>query len=157
FVPADDLLVWCEAIVRIQHRHGERKNRSRARMKYVVKKMGVPGFRAAVEAEVARVAAERGDALRREVREAVAAYVAPGPRGAAGAAAPPRPTFAAWQATNTRPQRQAGFRAALVQIPLGDLTSAQMRATARIAHEFGNGTLRATNDQNLVVPWVAEA
>ena len=49
FIPADDLLVWCEAIVRIQHRHGERKNRSRARMKYVVKKMGPERFREVVK------------------------------------------------------------------------------------------------------------
>src|SRR5438874_6410532 len=72
FVPAEDVLVWCEAIVRIQHRFGERKNRTRARMKYVVGKMGLDRFRATVEAEVARVAAERGEDLRRDVGEAVA-------------------------------------------------------------------------------------
>src|SRR5437870_6010219 len=69
FVPAEDLLVWCEAIVRIQHRHGERKNRSRARMKYLVKRLGLEKFRAAIEAEVSRVAAERGEELRTQVRE----------------------------------------------------------------------------------------
>ena len=68
FVPAEDLLVWCEAIVRVQHRHGERKNRSRARMKYVVKKMGLERFRELVE--------ERGARGRRRAR-----------RGAAGGAA----------------------------------------------------------------------
>src|SRR5262245_6954423 len=72
FVPADDVLVWCEAIVRVQHRHGERKNRSRARMKYVVKKLGLDGFRSLVEEEVRRVDAERGDDLRADVRKQVA-------------------------------------------------------------------------------------
>src|SRR3989442_1401067 len=61
FIPADDLLVWCEAIVRVQHRYGERKNRNRARMKYVVNRMGLDKFRAAIEAETARVDAERGE------------------------------------------------------------------------------------------------
>src|SRR2546426_817951 len=69
FVPADDLLVWCEAIVRVQHRFGERKNRNRARMKYLAQRMGVEKFRAAIEGEVAQVDAERGAELRAQVRE----------------------------------------------------------------------------------------
>src|SRR5438552_10337960 len=101
FVPAEDLLVWCEAIVRIQHRHGERKNRSRARMKYLVKRMGLEKFRAAIEAEVTRVAAERGEELRTQVRETVDGYgarPAPDPRRVA---TEPLPEFAHWQRTNT--------------------------------------------------------
>jgi sulfite reductase beta subunit-like hemoprotein len=69
----------------------------------------------------------------------------------------PLPGFAHWRRTNTRPQRQAGYHAALVQLPLGDVTTGELRALARLATTHGNGTLRATNDQNLVVPWVAEA
>jgi sulfite reductase beta subunit-like hemoprotein len=155
FIPADDVLVWCEAIVRIQHRHGERKNRSRARMKYVVKRMGLDKFRQAVRDEVARVEAERGNELRAEVGEFVATYVEPKP---VAPVAPGRtdPGFARWSGTNVRPQKQAGYRTALVQLPLGDLTSDQLRALAAIARRFGNGTLRATDDQNVVVPWVAE-
>src|SRR5690349_10399564 len=77
FIPARDLLVWCEAVVRVQHRHGERKNRHKARMKYVVQRMGLEKFRALVEAEVVRVDAERGSELRAEVDETVAAHRAP--------------------------------------------------------------------------------
>ena len=56
-----------------------------------------------------------------------------------------------------RPQRQDGYAAVVVQLPLGDITSDQMRAVARLVVVHGNGTLRATNDQNLVVPWVPKA
>ena len=157
FIPAEDLLVWCEAIVRVQHRHGERKNRNKARMKYLVQKMGLERFRTAVEAEVARVERERGEELRREVREAVAAHRTPPVPDPVRTPAAPLPEFAAWARTNTRPQRQPGYRAVLVQLPLGDMTSEQMRAAARLAREHGNGTLRTTNDQNLVLPWVPEA
>jgi sulfite reductase beta subunit-like hemoprotein len=157
FVPHDDLLIWCEAIVRVQHRHGERKNRARARMKYVVKRMGVERFRATVEAEVERVTAERGEALRAQVREVVAEWM-PAP------VANPRPAplepvagFARWRATNVRPQKQSGLTTVLVHLPLGDVTADQMRALGRLARAHGNGSLRATNDQNLVVPWVPEA
>jgi sulfite reductase beta subunit-like hemoprotein len=156
FVPADDVLVWCEAIVRIQHRFGERANRHKARMKYLVQKMGLERFRTAVEAEVARVAEERGRALREAVREMVAEYRVPLAAPVRSATAP-LPGFAHWRRTNTCPQRQPGFHAALVQLPLGDVTTGQMHALARLAEEHGNGTLRTTNDQNVVVPWVAEA
>ena len=159
FVQADDVLVWCEAIVRVQHRHGERKNRSRARMKYVVKKLGIDGFRRLIEEEVRRVDSERGEELRAEVREHVESYAIPRPVGADALPppAPPQAGFDHWRRTNVRPQRQEGFSTALVQLPLGDITSDQMRSLARLARELGNGTLRTTNDQNLVVPWVAEA
>jgi sulfite reductase beta subunit-like hemoprotein len=157
FVPADDVLVWCEAIVRVQHRHGERKNRSRARMKYVVKRMGLEGFRQVVEEEVRRVDAERGDDLRADVREQVAGYPAPATVAVAPTAGTPLSGFDAWRRTNVRPQRQAGYGAVVVQLPLGDITSGQMRAVAALVRSHGNGTLRTTNDQNLVLPSVPAA
>ena len=156
FIPAADVLIWCEAIVRVQHRHGERKNRSRARMKYVVKKMGAERFRTTVEAEVARVTAERGAELRREVRHWVDGYQVPAAAGAAAPAASPRATFAAWKRTNVRPQRQAGYASVVVQLALGDVTVDEMRRLAALVRRYGNGTLRATNDQNFVLPWIAE-
>jgi sulfite reductase beta subunit-like hemoprotein len=156
FIPADDLLVWCEAIVRVQHRRGERKNRNKARMKYVVQKLGLAKFQAAVAEEVGRVTAERGEALRAQVRETVADHHVPPPPNPPRQAAAAPPGFDHWLRTNTRAQRQAGYRAAVIQLPLGDLTSDQMRALARLAREHGNGTLRTTNDQNFVLPWIPE-
>jgi len=149
--------VWCEAIVRIQHRFGERKNRTRARMKYLVRKMGLEKFRAAIESEVERVAAERGEELRAEVRESIAGFRVPPPPDARRTPGAQLPDFAHWQRTNTRAQKQPGYHAAVVQVPLGDVSSGQMRALARLAREHGNGTIRTTNDQNLVLPWIPEA
>jgi sulfite reductase beta subunit-like hemoprotein len=156
FIPAEDLLVWCEAIVRIQHRFGERKNRNKARMKYLVQKMGLEKFRAAIGAEVERVAAERGAELRSEVAEAVATHRVPRAADIRQQGGEALPDFAHWKRTNTRPQKQPGYRAAVVLLPLGDFTSDQMRALARLARTHGNGTLRTTNDQNVVLPWIAE-
>src|SRR5437899_4310706 len=119
FIPADDVLIWCEAIVRIQHRFGERKNRNKARMKYLVNRMGLDKFQAAIATEVERVAAERGDSLRDEVRDATASYRVPAARAAGPAPVAARPGFAHWQRTNARSQRQPGYRAAIVQLPLG--------------------------------------
>ena len=156
FAPADDVLIWCEAIVRVQHRHAERKNRKRARMKYVVKRMGLEQFRATIEEQVAAVEAERGEALRREVQEAVASYTVPA-AAAPVTNVPARPAFARWARTNVRDQKQAGYMCAWLRIPVGDVTSDDMRLIARLAREFGNGTMRATNDQNILFPWIPEA
>ncbi len=156
-IPADDLLIWCEAIVRVQHRHGERKNRNKARMKYVVKRMGLDRFRSVVEAEVARVTAERGDELRREVRTAVAEYALPAGASSAAVRRSPEPGFDHWRATNTRAERQADRRSVVMHLPLGDITAEQMRAVGALVREHGNGTLRTTNDQNFILPLIGES
>jgi len=157
FLAAEDLLIMSEAIVRVQHRHGERKNRSRARMKYVVKRWGEERFRQEVEAEFARVEAECGDELRRELREIVADYADPKPARPSSAAPEGDAVFARWRRTNTFAQKQAGYYGVMVQLPLGDITSDQLRAIGKLARELGNGVVRASNDQNLMIPWVSGA
>jgi sulfite reductase beta subunit-like hemoprotein len=159
FVPAEDILIVCEGIVRLQHRGGERKNRSRARMKYLMRKLGVEKFNAALDAEIARVEANRGAALRRETREYVAAYRVPRPQraGAPAAGSNGASGYAAWCATNTTQQREAGYYVVTVTVPVGDYTTEQGRALAALADEHGNGTLRTTNEQNFVLPYVSGA
>lgn len=156
FVPAADLLLLVESVVRVHHRLGERKNRYRARLKYVVKNLGVDGFVRAIDAEYAKVEKEFGDELRRELAEMVASFNAPPPshppaRRAEGAG---DPEAAHWLRTNVREQGQAGYYGVDVQLPLGDCSSAEFRAIAALAREHGNGTLRTTNDQNLHLPWI---
>ncbi len=159
FVPADDVLIMCEAIVRLQHRFGERKNRSRARMKYLMRKLGEARYSELLDAEVARVEATRGETLRRETRAYVEDYRVPAPRvaGAPAVATNGAAGYAAWRATNTVAQRTTGYYLVTVTVPFGDYTTAQARVLAAIADEFGNGTLRTTNEQNFVVPSVSGA
>src|SRR5581483_12098016 len=153
FVPAEDVLIWCEAIARVQHRSGERKNSHKARLKFLVKKVGVAAFVKMVAAEVERVDRERGAELRQDVRDAVRDYRVPPPAPARDPIAP-RPGFEDWARTNASPQRDPGFAAVTVTLPLGDVDTSQLRAIGRLAHELGNGTVRATNEQNLVLQWV---
>lgn len=149
FVPATDVLIACEAVVRIQHRSGERKLRHKARLKFLVKKLGVERFREMVRAELASVEAERGDELRGDVAAAVASHQAPR-RGKPTDPIAPRPGFDDWARTNAAPQKEADYFSATVALPLGDITAAELRALARLAREYGDGTTRATNDQNIV-------
>ncbi|HSB61297.1 MAG TPA: nitrite/sulfite reductase, partial [Vicinamibacteria bacterium] len=60
----------------------------------------------------------------------------------------------AWARTNVRPQKQEGYSVVTVTVPLGDLTGAQFRVLADLALAYGDGTVRMTNDQDLVFRWV---
>ena len=156
FVPVDEILIVAEGLVRLQHRAGERKNRSRARMKYLMRKLGADGFTKALDQEIARVEATRGAALRQETREYIASFTTAAPRrppapAAAGAAA----GYDAWCGTNVVAQREAGHFLVTITIPIGDYTTAQGRAIAELARDHGNGTLRLSNEQNILVPYVS--
>ncbi len=63
-------------------------------------------------------------------------------------------TILGWVRTNVRRQKQDGYSVATVTVPLGDLTSAQLRVLADLARAYGDGTVRMTNDQNLLFRWV---
>jgi sulfite reductase beta subunit-like hemoprotein len=158
FVPSEDMLIVAEGIVRLQHRAGERKNRSRARMKYLMRKLGAEDFAKALDQEIARVEATRGEALRRETREYIAAHRAARPRHAAAAAvANGAEGYGAWRATNVVEQREVGYFLATVTVPIGDYTTVQGRALAGLAEDYGNGTLRLSNEQNLLLPYISGA
>jgi len=178
-LPAGELLGLSEAVVRVFHRLGDRVHRHANRMKFLVKKLGFEGFRAEVDAERERVRAEGApqlpfdperppEELAREGprapgpdRDAIAARVrAQVPRGpgvvpvVAPDLAPTPDAFAAFVRTNVRPQRQPGYVTVEVVLPLGDVTAAQLRAVADLARAHGDGGVRLTREQDLVLRWV---
>jgi sulfite reductase (NADPH) hemoprotein beta-component len=65
--------------------------------------------------------------------------------------------FTRWRRTNVRPQKQQGFVTVVVTLPLGDVTSGQLRVAADLAEAYGDGGVRVTHDQDLVFRWVREA
>src|SRR6185437_2295751 len=67
------------------------------------------------------------------------------------------PEFEAWRATNVYPQRQQGYVATTVTLPLGDITSWQMRQLADLARKYVGDNVRTTVEQNLILRWVSEA
>jgi len=155
FIPAEDVLIMTEAIVRVQHRYGERKNRKRARMKYLFQRWGAPRFIQEVDGQVATIEEQQGNALRAELAEIVGEFRASTPSQPSAAA--PRTNdadFAHWLRTNTYAQKQEGYFGATVQLPLGDITGDQLRAVGELAGRCGSGELRAANDQNLMIPWI---
>lgn len=155
FVAAEDTLIIAEAIVRLQHRGGERKNRKKARMKYLFQRLGAERFIAEVDQLYAEIEQRQGAALRAELAEIVASYKPSEPSLSASALpASDNAELAHWVRTNVSVQKQPGYYAAMIQLPLGDVTAAQFRSIGRLAREFGSGEVRTTNDQNLMVPWI---
>jgi sulfite reductase (ferredoxin) len=155
FLPADELLAVIEAVIAVFDKHGNRRNRSRARLKYVVRKLGWEGTRQAFDAELAAIAAAgrlrqpidgtgAGELVRPPRRLAIA-----GPQ--AGSEALER-----FRATNVHPQRQAGYLVVAVRLVRGDITSAQLRGVAALARRLGDGMVRLTIDQNLLLRFVHE-
>ena len=154
FVSEADLLCVCEAIVRVYFRDGERKNRKKNRMKFLLRALGEAEFFRRLDAELAVVTEERGAALRTTLSGYLAEYREP----EAPPAEPGEPlgdgAFARWKRTNAFAQTQPGYHVATVKLPLGDASAEQLRAIAELSRKFGNGTVRATNQQNLILRWI---
>jgi sulfite reductase beta subunit-like hemoprotein len=151
FVPVEKLLPTIEAVVRVFDRTGNRENKSRARLKYVIRKLGMDGFKKEYEAELQKLSDipipvdESGaDAVLRV--QAPTVETAPAAEG-----------FDEWRRTNCLKQRQSGYFACMARLERGDVTSAQLRGVADLARRFSDGTLRLTNEQNLLFRFVPEA
>jgi sulfite reductase (ferredoxin) len=156
FTLVEDFLIQIQAISRVFARLGERNNRNRARLKFLVAKLGIDEFRRLVEQETAiippdprhaaMVAEDLPDVGGAPVRDAGPVPEGPYPDG-----------FQTWRRTNTRTQRQDGYHALTVHLPLGDLTTRQTRSLADIARRFAGDNVRTTVDQNMVIRFVSGA
>jgi sulfite reductase beta subunit-like hemoprotein len=154
FVPERDVLAACEAIVRVYFRDGERKNRKKNRMKFLLRQVGEKEFLRRLSAEFDVVLQERGAKL----REALAGYMNEYKEPSPPAPEPGDPlgdgSFARWKRTNAIAQTQNGYHVATIKLPLGDASAEQLRSIADIARKFGNGTVRTTNQQNILLRFV---
>lgn len=152
FTPASDLLPTVAAVVRVFDRHGNRDNRNLARLKFVVKKLGLDAVRALILRE--------RDALRLTMVgkfPAIEVWEEQAPVSRRPSRNLPLATdgrVARWQATNVVPQKQRGWAAVNVRLVRGDITSDQLRMVAGIARDFGDGAARATSQQNILLRWI---
>ena len=155
FTPAERLLPTVAAIVRIFDRLGNRDDRHKARMKFVLNKLGIETFRALVFQE--RTGLESTMAGR---FPSLAAWderipLQRAPSGSVSAAREPDdPAYRRWRTTNVLTQKQVGYAMVSIRLELGDITSAQLRTLAFAAREFGDGTVRSTNQQNFALRWI---
>lgn len=154
FVPEEELLPVTQAVCRVFARLGEKKNRGRARLKFLVAKLGIDEFRRLVLEERARLPEDPRWAALIERYTPERESPARPPVSLNGDVRPEG--FDVWYRTNVYRQRQPGYVTATVTLPLGDLTGWQMRRLADLARRYSGENVRTTVEQNLVLRWIAE-
>jgi len=132
-VPPKDATRVADAVVRVFIEHGDRTNRNKARLKYVLDAWGFEKFLAAVEKKL-------GWKLTRAPAEAVKT----------------RPAFDRSAHIGVHAQKQVGLNWVGAVFPVGKITAAQMRGLARIAADLGDGDIRLTVWQNLLISGVPD-
>ncbi len=167
FVPWQQILNYCEAVLRVYNLHGRRDNAYKARIKILVKALGVTEFARQVEeefahlkdgpstltqAEIDRVASRFNDPVLSAL-EADAGYRAQLVADKA---------FAAWARRSVRGHRVAGYASVVLSlkpygVAPGDLTAEQFDAVAGLADRYAFGEVRSTHEQNIVLASVREA
>ena len=164
FLPAKRLLSYLDAILRIYNREGRRDNIHKARIKILVASLGREEFARQVEAEweKAGAAADLPDTELARIRGAFAPKAfetLSAVSEAFEAAKAQSPALARFARNNLKPHKVAGYR--IVEISLkgigetpGDATAAQMEVVADLAERYGQGDIRVTHEQNLVLPHV---
>ncbi|NDV01908.1 nitrite/sulfite reductase [Pseudoroseicyclus tamaricis] len=165
FLPKEDLLPYCEAIVATYNLLGRRDNKYKARIKITVHENGIDTFRDLVEQKFIETRAAFGGADQELLREIEAAFAPPAFRAVDTApfeaAREADPVFRAWADTNLAEHKDAGH--AIVTISLkkpgatpGDATAEQMRVMADLADKYSYGELRVSHEQNIILPHVAK-
>ena len=154
FLPDSELLPTAQAIARVFARLGEKNIRSRARIKFLVAKLGIEEFRRRVLEERQTIPEDpawtahlQGVTSYRETASSEPATLN-GKRRPEG--------FELWYQTNVYQQRQPGFAVATVSLPLGDISAWQMRGLADLARQFTGENVRTTVEQNIVLRWVSQ-
>jgi sulfite reductase (NADPH) hemoprotein beta-component len=157
------LTTYVEAVLRVYNRHGRRDNLYKARIKILVKALGVEEFTRQVEEEWLHTK-DGPDTLTDHELARVSAYFQPHayqPLPAADAAFDAKvgedAAFGRWVGRAVKPHRIAGYRAVVLSlkktgVPPGDATAEQMEAVADWAERFGFGEIRVSHEQNLILP-----
>ncbi len=142
FVPRDQISAVINAIKNVFHNQGDRKNKHRNRLRFLVEGMGLERFKALCREELDRLPAAKPLPLRdASLHYELEALDTKPPPGDAG--------FREFLADNVIPQKQKGHVAVRLRIPRGDLGWQQAKALAGLADEFTSMQVRATQDQDL--------
>ncbi|WP_259782649.1 nitrite/sulfite reductase [Aestuariispira ectoiniformans] len=168
FVGYTDILSYLEAVLRVYNLYGRRDNKYKARIKILVHERGIEEIREKVEAEWAEIRTGNLE-LPQEELDRINAYFADPDFEDLDITSREfevrkfeNREFAQWVRSNVKPHKKAGY--AIADISLkdigeapGDISAEQMEAVADLADKFSFGEIRATHEQNLVLPHVKQA
>jgi sulfite reductase (ferredoxin) len=150
FLPEDQLIPYIESVIRVFDRYGERNNRNKARMKYLIQKLGLD--------EVLRLTKIERTANKVKSypinRDAVDAPALP-PTDSYPEVTVSNPLrYEQWLATNVFEQKQEGFYGVYIKVPVGDISSDTARALVKTLEPLVGNEIRITQNQGLLLKYV---
>ncbi|WP_262733475.1 HEPN domain-containing protein [Gaetbulibacter sp. NE] len=151
FLPSDKIIPVMEGVLRIFDRYGERKSRAKARMKFLIKDIGLEEFKRLVAEEqkaieFASVPIDAGNYPVSKPLNVTAPKVDIKDEKA----------FQTWKNTNVIKQKQEGYVAIGIKVLLGDFYTDKARLLANLVEDFAAGELRLSLRQNILIPFVKE-
>ena len=166
FLPWQHMLTYIEAVMRVYNQYGRRDNKYKARIKILLKALGVEEFTRQVEEEWTDLK-DSPSTLTVEEMERVAAYFKPHPYEAlesidVRAAQADNKAYANWLTRNVKAHKVPGYAIVVLSlkktgVPPGDATATQIDFVADLADRYSFGELRITHEQNLVLADVKQA
>ncbi len=151
FIPADNMLQMCEAMVSVFDKYGDKRNRNKARLKFVVDKLGIDKVKELYEEEYAALNGKTYPTI--NLTEISVPEI---PKYEINNNYNSDPDFTLWKSRNIEKQKQSGFHNVQIKLILGDFNVSQAKALANIAEKYAGAMILCTVNQNLMIPWVRE-
>ncbi len=151
FLASDKIIPLMEGVLRIFDRHGERKSRVRARLKFLIKDIGLEAFKILIEEEQKAIELKTVS-IDAEAYQASIPVIAKIPQ----AKIKDQEAFELWKSTNLVPQKQEGYVAIGIKVLLGDFYTDKARLLADLVENYAAGEIRLSLRQNILIPFVHE-
>ncbi|MEM1327196.1 MAG: nitrite/sulfite reductase [Bacteroidota bacterium] len=152
FLPEDQVIPFIEAGLRVFDRYGDREKRMKARMKFLLKKLGLEAWLELVAEERLALKNKSVQVLLDEKEKSPESPIAPN----ISAEATDLEKYNLWRQTNTFEQKQSGFYGVQLKVQLGDIYSDTARALADLVDQFASDDIRLTINQNILLKYVRE-
>ncbi|TYP75901.1 HEPN domain-containing protein [Aquimarina intermedia] len=151
FLATEKIIPLMEGVIRVFDRHGERKSRAKARMKFLIKDIGLEAFRTLVEEEQLAIP-------QKSVKIDAESYKISVPKKIVAPVVEiaDQKAFELWKSTNVIRQKQEGYVAIGIKALLGDFYTDKARLLADLVDKYAAGELRLSLRQNILIPHVHE-
>lgn len=149
FLPEEEIIPFSEALIRVFDRYGERANRNKARLKFLLKSIGLEKLMELIDEE--RKTLKASDIT---VDESIASVSIPGFSSIPETNITDWEAFEDWKRTNTFEQKQQGYFGIWLRVPLGDIHSDTARKLATLVQTYAGDDIRVTANQGLLLKYV---
>lgn len=151
FLPSDKIIPVMEGVLRIFDRHGERRSRAKARMKFLIKDISLEAFKTLLEEEQKAIEFKSVPINFESYQSSIPVTVT-----APKVQIIEHKAFETWKTTNLIPQKQEGYVAIGIKVLLGDFYTDKARLLADLVEKYAAGEIRLTLRQNILIPFVKE-